>query len=152
MNGLTDSKLSAKNALFETLDSAVRVLKNVSHPKILLTDTVGFIRDLPHSLVASFRSTLEETAHADLLLHVVDVSHRYFKDHIRVTEDVLKDVGAGEVPMMYIFNKVDEIKGEPRFAKILMRGYKDSIAIAASRDEDIGKFARSILLTFLIAI
>lgn len=148
MNGLTDSKLSAKNALFETLDSAVRVLKNVSHPKILLTDTVGFIRDLPHSLVASFRSTLEETAHADLLLHVVDVSHRYFKDHIRVTEDVLKDVGAGEVPMMYIFNKVDEIKGEPRFAKILMRGYKDSIAIAASREDDIESLREHIVNFF----
>ena len=111
MNALTESHLSAKDALFETLDSAVRTLKGSHNPKVLITDTVGFIRNIPHGLVASFRSTLQEAARADLLIHVVDVSHPHYKDHIQVTDSVLKEVGASEVDRMYVFNKIDELKG-----------------------------------------
>lgn len=149
MNGLTDSQLSAKNALFETLDSAVRTLKGVDHPRILVTDTVGFIRNLPHSLVASFRSTLEEATRADLLLHVVDLSHPRYKDHMQVTDEVLRDIGAAEVPRIYVFNKLDEIKGEPRLAKILTRGYRDSIAVAAQREEDMARLREHIVNFFV---
>ncbi len=139
MNALTDSNLSAKNALFETLDSSVRTL-NVSHnPKILITDTVGFIRHLPHSLIASFQSTLDETADADLLLHVVDVSHPHFKDHIEITNEVLRGVGAGDVPRIFVFNKLDDLRGEPRLARILARSYPNSVVLSARDPSDVEK-------------
>lgn len=148
MNGLTDSQLSAKNALFETLDSAVRTLKGVSTPKVLITDTVGFIRKLPHSLVASFRSTLEETSRADLLVHVVDVSHPLYKDHMQVTNEVLKDVGSGEVPQMCVFNKVDALNGEPRLARILARSYPGSVCLSAENEDDIRRLRDAIVEYF----
>jgi GTPase len=144
MNTLTDSQLSAKDALFETLDSQVRVLKGAGSQRILLTDTVGFIRNLPHGLVASFRSTLEEAAHADLLLHVVDVSHAKFRDHIRVTDDVLKEVGAGEVPRLYVFNKSDLLLGEPHLPKIISKSYPNSLNISAQKPEDATRVKHAI--------
>ncbi len=149
MNALTDAQLSAKDALFETLDSTVRHLKGVSKPKVLLTDTVGFIRNLPHGLVASFRSTLDETAKADLLLHVVDVSHAYYKDHMRVTDEVLKDVGAGEVPRLLVFNKLDALKGEPRMARILARAHPGCVCVSASNEADVRRLRDAILDYFL---
>lgn len=139
MNALTDSHLSAKDALFETLDSAVRTLKGSNNPRVLVTDTVGFIRNIPHGLVASFRSTLQEAARADLLIHVVDVSHPRYKDHIRVTDEVLKEVGASDVERMYVFNKTDALKGEPRLAKILARAYKNAVCVSAQQPDDIRK-------------
>jgi GTP-binding protein HflX len=147
MNALTDSHLSAKDALFETLDSAVRTLKGTHNPRVLVTDTVGFIRSIPHGLVASFRSTLQEAAKADLLLHVVDVSHPRYKDHIRVTDDVLKEVGAGDVERMYVFNKIDSLKGEPRLAKILARAYRNAVCVSAQQPDDIRKL-RDALVEF----
>jgi GTPase len=144
MNALTDSHLSAKDALFETLDSQVRVLKGVSSQRILLTDTVGFIKNLPHGLVASFRSTLEEAAYADLLLHVVDVSHPQYREHIRVTDDVLKEVGAGEVPRFYIFNKSDLVSNEPHLPKIISRNFPQSLALCSQRKEDTQKIKNMI--------
>ncbi|NBW82359.1 GTPase HflX [bacterium] len=147
MNALTDSHLSAKDALFETLDSAVRTLKGGNNPRVLVTDTVGFIRSIPHGLVASFRSTLQEAARADLLLHVVDVSHPRYKDHIRVTDDVLKEVGAGDVERMYVFNKIDSLKGEPRLAKILARAYRNAVCVSAQQPDDIRKL-RDALVEF----
>lgn len=145
MNALTESHLSARNALFETLDSAVRTLKGVQNPKILLTDTVGFIRNLPHGLVASFRSTLEETRYADLILHVVDLSHPRYKDHMHVTEEVLSEVGASDVPRKIVFNKTDALKGEPRLARILSRSYPGSICVSAENDDDIKRLRENIV-------
>lgn len=148
MNGLTDSHLSAKDALFETLDSAVRTLKGSQNPRVLVTDTVGFIRSIPHGLVASFRSTLQEAARADLLIHVVDVSHPRYKDHIRVTDDVLKEVGAGEVDRMYVFNKLDALKGEPRLGKILARAYKNAVCLSAQHPDEIHKLRDALVQYF----
>ncbi|MEY3902636.1 MAG: GTPase HflX [Pseudomonadota bacterium] len=148
MNALTDSHLSAKDALFETLDSAVRTLKGSHNPRVLVTDTVGFIRSIPHGLVASFRSTLQEAARADLLLHIVDVSHPRYKDHIRVTDDVLKEVGAGDVDRMYVFNKIDSLKGEPRLAKILARAYKNAVCVSAQQPDDIRKLRDALMEYF----
>lgn len=148
MNALTDSHLSAKDALFETLDSAVRTLKGSQNPRVLVTDTVGFIRSIPHGLVASFRSTLQEAARADLLIHVVDVSHPRYKDHIRVTDDVLKEVGAGDVDRMYVFNKIDSLKGEPRLAKILARAYKNAICVSAQQPDHIRKLRDALIQYF----
>ena len=148
MNSLTESHLSAKESLFETLDSSIRRIRGVNNMNILVTDTVGFIRNLPHGLVASFRSTLDEAAKADLILHVVDVSHRAHKDHIKVTKDVLAQVGASEVPQIFIFNKIDMLASEPRLPKILARAYPRSICISSEKEDDI-KRCREMIVEFL---
>lgn len=108
MNALTDSQLIAEDRLFATLDSTTRLLEEGSRPKILLSDTVGFIRNLPTELVAAFRSTLETVRDADLLLHVVDASGD-FEAHIQTTLEVLEELDAHCIPLMQVFNKVDQL-------------------------------------------
>ncbi|MES2616220.1 MAG: GTPase HflX [Bdellovibrionota bacterium] len=148
MNSLTESHLSAKESLFETLDSSIRRIRGVNNMNILVTDTVGFIRNLPHGLVASFRSTLDEVVKADLILHVVDITHGAYKDHIKVTQEVLAQVGAAEVPQIFIFNKIDMLANEPRLPKILSRAYPRSICISGQKEEDIKK-CREMIVEFL---
>jgi GTPase len=106
MNLLTKADVLAENKLFATLDSTVRkmVLDNVP---FLLSDTVGFIRKLPHSLVESFKSTLDEVRESDFLIHVVDVSNPAFEDHISVVNKTLAEIGAGDKPIILVFNKID---------------------------------------------
>ena len=106
MNLLSKSEVFAENKLFATLDTTVRKVI-VDNLPFLLSDTVGFIRKLPHDLVDSFKSTLDEVREADLLLHVVDISHPEFEDQIKVVERTLADLGCAEKPSMIIFNKVD---------------------------------------------
>jgi GTP-binding protein HflX len=109
MNMISKSEVFAENKLFATLDTTVRkvVIENVP---FLLSDTVGFIRKLPHDLVECFKSTLDEVREADLLIHVVDVSHPSFEDHIRAVNDTLKDIGASDKPTITVFNKIDAYK------------------------------------------
>lgn len=107
MNCLTGSSVHVADKLFATLDATTRALDCMAKPAVVLTDTVGFIRNLPHSLVASFRSTLEHVREADLLLHVIDVSHPDYETHISTTAGVLNEIGAAAVPRMIIFNKID---------------------------------------------
>jgi GTPase len=107
MHALTGSDSYVANKLFATLDTTVRALHPQSIPRILVSDTVGFIKNLPHDLVASFKSTLEEAAEASLLLHVIDANDSSFARQIQVTESVLADIGATEVPRLLIFNKLD---------------------------------------------
>ncbi len=106
MNLLSKSKVFAENKLFATLDTTVRkvVLGNLP---FLMSDTVGFIRKLPHQLVESFKSTLDEVREADILLHVVDISHPEFEDHIRVVNETLVEIEARDKPTLLIFNKID---------------------------------------------
>ena len=106
MNIISKSEVFAENKLFATLDTTVRkvVLENMP---LLLSDTVGFIRKLPHQLVESFKSTLDEVREADLLLHVVDISHPNFDEQIDVVNETLKEIKAGDKPVFLIFNKVD---------------------------------------------
>ena len=106
MNLLSKSDVFAENKLFATLDTTVRKVI-VDNLPFLLSDTVGFIRKLPHDLVESFKSTLDEVREADLLLHVVDISHPDFEEQIRVVEKTLADLGCADKPSMIIFNKVD---------------------------------------------
>ena len=148
MNALTESQLSAKDSLFETLDSSVRKLKGSNNTNILITDTVGFIRNLPHGLVASFRSTLEEVTKADLILHIVDISHPSYKDHIRVTEDILEQLHAKDIPKVIVFNKIDNLSDEPKLPKILARVYPKSICVSTKNEEDIKKI-RDFVLDFI---
>lgn len=146
MNLLSKSEVFAENKLFATLDTTVRkvVIENVP---FLMCDTVGFIRKLPHQLVESFKSTLDEVREADLLLHVIDISHPAFEEQIEVVNSTLKEIGAGEKPMLYVFNKVDAFSHKPkesddltpataanRTLEELKMGYTtDSIFISAKR-------------------
>lgn len=109
MNLLAKSEVFAENKLFATLDTTVRkvVLQNLP---FLLSDTVGFIRKLPHQLIESFKSTLDETREADLLVHVVDISHPSFEDHFRVVNETLKEIVKEDKPMLVVFNKIDAYK------------------------------------------
>jgi GTP-binding protein HflX len=111
MNMISKSDVFAENKLFATLDTTVRkvVIENVP---FLLSDTVGFIRKLPHHLVECFKSTLDEVREADILVHVVDVSHPNFEDQIRTVNEILKDIGAIDKKMITVFNKIDAFKPE----------------------------------------
>ena len=106
MNLLSKSEVFAENKLFATLDTTVRKVV-VDNLPFLLADTVGFIRKLPTDLVDSFKSTLDETREADLLLHVVDISHPDFEEQIQVVENTLKELDCADKPSMIIFNKID---------------------------------------------
>jgi GTP-binding protein HflX len=106
MNLLSKSDIFAENKLFATLDTTVRkvVIENVP---FLLSDTVGFIRKLPHNLVESFKSTLDEMRESDILIHVVDISHPEFEDQIKTVTQTLSEIGAGHKPVIMVFNKID---------------------------------------------
>ena len=103
--------------LFATLDTTVRRIAPPERNAFLLSDTVGFISNLPHGLVKAFRSTLEEVKEADLLLQIIDYSDENHREHMRVTADTLRDLGAGDVPMIYVFNKAD-LCGMGEFATV----------------------------------
>jgi GTP-binding protein HflX len=111
MRLLSKEEVYAKNELFATLDSTVRkvVLNQVP---FLLSDTVGFIRKLPHNLIESFKSTLAEVKEADLLLHVVDISNPAYEDHVKVVDQTLEEIGAAEIPILKIYNKIDKLAPE----------------------------------------
>ena len=106
MNVLTNSKVFAENKLFATLDTTVRKVV-VGNLPFLMSDTVGFIRKLPHHLVDSFKSTLDEVREADILLHVVDISHPNFEEQIATVNNTLQDLNALDKPIIMIFNKID---------------------------------------------
>ena len=107
MNSLSKSDIFAENKLFATLDTTVRKVVFQNLP-FLLADTVGFIRKLPHQLVESFKSTLDEVRESDLLLHVVDISNNSFEDHIQVVEKTIAEIGSSHIPSLIVFNKIDQ--------------------------------------------
>ena len=113
-NRLTKADVLAKNQLFATLDTTARRLYLNPSASIILTDTVGFVRDLPHGLVAAFSATLEETALADVLLHVVDAAHLEHERQIDDVNEVLREIGAGDVPQIVLYNKIDLLPPEER--------------------------------------
>jgi GTP-binding protein HflX len=114
MRALTGSDVLVEDKLFATLDTTIRALLPETQPRILITDTVGFIHKLPHDLVASFRSTLDEARAAALLLYVVDAADRNFRSQLAVVREVLGEIGADKTPYLLILNKADrlsEVKG-----------------------------------------
>ena len=114
-NRLTSADVYAEDQLFATLDPTLRRCELGDNNAVVLADTVGFIRHLPHDLVEAFHSTLEETLEADLLIHIIDVSHGDHRDNIEHVNAVLKEIGANEVPQLKVFNKLDQLEGvEPR--------------------------------------
>ncbi|MCE3225498.1 MAG: hflX [Bacteroidetes bacterium] len=113
MNMLSKSNVFAENKLFATLDTTVRKV-TIDNLFFLLSDTVGFIRKLPTQLVESFKSTLDEVREADVLIHVVDISHKNFEEHINVVKQTLQDIGAGDKPTILVFNKIDAFTYTPK--------------------------------------
>jgi GTP-binding protein HflX len=122
MNLLSKAQVKAENLLFATVDATVRKVVLQGIP-FLLSDTVGFIRKLPHHLIESFKSTLDEVREADLLLHVVDVAHPFHDNHIDVVQQTLAEIGAGNIPTILVLNKVDLLVDHSEAAIEEMRGY-----------------------------
>ncbi|HVZ73565.1 MAG TPA: GTPase HflX [Polyangia bacterium] len=138
MRALTGSEVYVADKLFATLDTTVRALVPETRPRILVSDTVGFIDKLPHGLVASFKSTLDEALEASLLLHVVDASDGAFERQLDVTAEVLEEIGAGDVPRLLVFNKIDRaVPDEATACAALLRRWPDAVVMSARRPEDV---------------
>jgi len=144
MRALTGSEALVADKLFATLDTTVRALHPESVPRVLVSDTVGFIKNLPHGLVASFKSTLDEALEASLLAHVVDASDPGFERQLAVTEQVLDEIGAKEVPRLLVFNKID--RGGDEAA--LHARYPGCIVMSARREGDVAKLREAIVAFF----
>src|SRR5438477_2322327 len=144
MRALTASEALAADKLFATLDTSVRALHPESVPRVPVSDTVGFIKNLPHGLVASFKSTLDETLEASLLLHVVDASDAGFGRQIAVTGKVLAEIGAQDVPRLVVFNKID--RGGDEAA--LRAKYPGCIVMSAKREGDVARLREAIVAFF----
>ncbi len=128
----------AKDILFATLDPTTRRLKLPTNQNVLLTDTVGFIKKLPHGLVEAFKATLEEVVRADLLLHVVDISHPQAEEQIAAVNSVLKEIGADEKSTVMVFNKMDRLNERRRRSlNRLQEKYPHAVAISATTGEGI---------------
>lgn len=136
LNVMADANVYVEDKLFATLDATTRVVKLSPSQKILLTDTVGFIRKLPHHLIASFKSTLDEIVEADILIHVVDVTASNFREQIKVVEETLEELGANDKPTIIAFNKIDKLEDRGSIYR-LANEYKDCVFISASRGLNI---------------
>ena len=136
LNALTGSDVLAKDILFATLDPTTRRLKLPTNQNVLLTDTVGFIKKLPHGLVEAFKATLEEVVRADLLLHVVDISHPQAEEQIAAVDAVLKEIGADEKSTLMVLNKMDQLDGSGALNR-LREKYPHAVAISATTGEGI---------------
>lgn len=135
-NLLTSAEVLAEDKLFATLDSTTRLFAIDKEKKILLSDTVGFIRKLPHNLVASFKSTLKEVKEADIILQVVDITHPFYEDHISVAEETLRELGCGDKINIKIFNKVDLLENKDLIPLVTNR-YENSVVLSAERGINI---------------
>ena len=137
LNKLTGSEVLAEDKLFATLDPTTRRLRLPTNQNVLLTDTVGFIRKLPHGLVEAFKATLEEVVQADLLLHVVDVSHEEAEQQIESVDSVLKEIGAEGKPTLMVFNKVDQLNGNKDVLPRFLERHPNAVSISATEGEGI---------------
>ena len=136
INLLTEADVLAENKLFATLDSTTRSLEIENGKQIMISDTVGFIRKLPHNLIESFKSTLNVVRDSDIILHVIDISHPFFEDHIKVVDETLKELGCEEKPQLYLFNKVDNLEDRSKI-EYIKNNYSDSFVISAVRGFNI---------------
>jgi GTPase len=147
MRALTGSEVLVANKLFATLDTTVRTLVPDGVPRVLVTDTVGFIKNLPHDLVASFKSTLEEAAEASMLLHVIDASDPGFERQIEVTDKVIEEIGVGKTPRLRVFNKIDQVgdaKAQVERTKALRAQFPDCFVVSAIDKNDVAKIQKAI--------
>ena len=137
LNSLTGAGVLAEDKLFATLDPTTRRLRLPTNQNVLLTDTVGFIRKLPHGLVEAFKATLEEVVQADLLLHVVDASHPQAREQVEAVDAVLKEIGAEGKPTVMVFNKIDRLNGSQSTLSGLLERYPNGVAISATTGDGV---------------
>src|SRR5205085_2622678 len=151
MRALTGSEALVADKLFATLDTTVRALQPESVPRVLVSDTVGFIKNLPHALVVSFKSTLDEALEASLVAHVVDASDPGFERQLAVTTKVLDEIGAKAVPRLLVFNKIDRVgdaAAERELEASLRARYPECIVMSARREGDIAMLRERIRAFF----
>jgi GTP-binding protein HflX len=146
MNQLTKSSVEADDRLFVTLDATSRLWTMDPVLKVILSDTVGFIRKLPHELIASFRSTLSEVREADLLFHVVDACHPHLTDLMKTVDGVIGSLADASVPSILVFNKIDELS--PLDLKSLKRAYPDSLFVSALQKTGLDQLRQCVLQRF----
>ena len=142
-NLLTSADVFAEDKLFATLDSTTRLVELQKSEKVLISDTVGFIRKLPANLVASFKSTLNEVRDADLILHMIDMSHPYFEDHLKAVNETLKEFGGMKKTNVKVFNKVDAVEDKSRI-EYIRNNYNGSVIISAAKGINISKLIQTI--------
>jgi GTP-binding protein HflX len=146
MRALTGSHVLVADKLFATLDTTVRALWPETRPRILVSDTVGFIKKLPHDLVASFRSTLDEALEASLLLQIVDAADPVFRAQMQVTREVLDEIGAGDVPWILVLNKIDKVAQTDR--EELLKEFPAALLVSAKDPADVGRVRDAIIGAF----
>ena len=146
-NTLTGENVLAEDKLFATLDSTTRRVSLPENQNILLSDTVGFIKKLPHQLVAAFKATLEEITEADLLLHVVDISHPEAEAQITAVDTVLSEIDASNIPMIMVFNKIDQLEKED-LLHIRKSRYPEAISISAQRGNGVDTLMETLAQRF----
>ena len=147
MNKLTGANTLVENKLFATLDPTVRkIKKNFPYP-VLLSDTVGLINKLPHDLVASFKSTLDEVRDADLLIHVVDISHPEYKNQLQTTDDLLIQMGMDEIEVILVFNKIDSIE-DIEILENAHEKFPSAVSISCKKNEGIDVLRQKIIIQY----
>lgn len=144
LNALSPAGAYVDDLLFATLDTKSRLVYLAEGKKAMLTDTVGFIRNLPHGLVASFHSTLEEITEADLLLIVAETNHPYVREHLKVVDDVLNEINAVNVPRIIVFNKID-VPGAQTALKDLLVDFPDAYPVSALRKQGLAELTRRLI-------
>lgn len=135
LNTLTNSDIIAENKLFATLDPTSRRLRFPTDMEVIITDTVGFIRHLPEELVQAFMATLEELGEADLLLHVIDFANPNYTEHVKIVEDILRELNLQDIPVLKVYNKVDLLKAEEQGQR--ESEYQDGVAISAIQSSSL---------------
>lgn len=144
MNALTSADILVENMLFATLDTTTRRINLDPGIDVLISDTVGFIRKLPHHLIASFRSTLAQTIEADILVHIIDVSHPLFEEQIKVVNKILEELKISDIPILHVFNKVDKICEEENLAAI-QKKYSNSVMISAKKQIRLERLKKKLI-------
>jgi GTP-binding protein HflX len=144
MNALTGAGVYVEDKLFSTLDTRTRQWHLKDWGRVLLSDTVGFIRDLPHHLIASFKATLEEARQARLLLHVVDASNPHAEEQIQAVNAVLKELGCGDKPTLLVLNKVDRV-ADPSYWQVLQSHHRHSVAVSAAERRGLDELQEAVI-------
>src|SRR6201997_3216279 len=143
LNLLTGADVVTENKLFATLDPTTRSLNLPNKQRVLLTDTVGFLRKLPHTLIESFKATLEEVSEADLLIHVVDLSHSRIDEHMAAVDAVVKELDAFGKQTLIVFNKIDAVEN-PELAESYLKRFPGSVAISARTGAGVGNLVQAL--------
>ncbi|MCB1082722.1 MAG: 50S ribosome-binding GTPase, partial [Simkania sp.] len=146
LHALTQAEVLIEDKLFATLDTTTRKFTLPNHQEILLIDTVGFIRKIPHTLVAAFKSTLEEAMYTDILLHLVDINHPLAEEHAESTYEVLKELGAEGKPMITVLNKIDAIENKGIIGRFKLK-YPRVVGISALKELGFDDLMRTMMDT-----